>query len=566
MLPAPAELRDLVTETAELTGADLPTSLQVDAPILDLERLQSTRSGGWYLVGIIGGKEVGKSALVNALAGQQITDSTAWGEGTQQVIAYVHVDRAADIETLLEREVPGKWRIVTHEIESLSRQVLLDLPDIDSHYADHVTVTRRMLRHMLYPIWMQSVEKYADRQVQDLLRQVAAGNAPENFVFCLNKIDQITRNPTDTAPVDELRNDFARRIANALGLDYLPRVYVISAIHPDAHDLPSLRETLSRQKTDETVTHSIEQAGAQQISTVVQWIDRQQLPTQLQRLHRLHEQAAETIQARISPMVDLYLTACTDSDAATRLRIIDDALARRVRAWPLMSILHALLWPILVLIRSNVASNGGTTDRTNWRERLATTIQTTFAQLQQSQPVISRLYAHRKLWDAVPAQQEASRLSAAIDQSLHQHTRVLAEQAGRTYAIFAPIRWLFTIGALLWFPFVQPVLELLLPTGKWPDVWDLTAMLVRVLSVQILLESAVFVILWFFVLWLVLRWQTQRKVERLLNRPRTADVMGTPHQATIEWLDGLLQPIQRRIERIESVLHRVKQLQSTGQE
>src|SRR5690606_26782074 len=41
------------------------------------------------------------------------------------------------------------------------------------------------------PVWMQSVEKYADRQVQELLRQVAAGNDPGNFVFVLNKVDQL---------------------------------------------------------------------------------------------------------------------------------------------------------------------------------------------------------------------------------------------------------------------------------------------------------------------------------------------------------------------------------------
>jgi len=47
-----------------------------------------------------------------------------------------------------------------------------------------------MLRHMLFPIWMQSVEKYADRS-PELLMKVAAGNAPANFVFCLNKVDQL---------------------------------------------------------------------------------------------------------------------------------------------------------------------------------------------------------------------------------------------------------------------------------------------------------------------------------------------------------------------------------------
>ena len=558
---APAELRELVAETAELTGAEVPLSMTADSPVLDLERLQTTSADGWYLVGIIGGKDVGKSALVNALAGAAITESTAWGEGTQQVIAYAHTTRAVAVEELLERQVPRRWRIVTHDIDALANQVLLDLPDIDSHYADHVAVTRHMLRHMLYPVWVQSVEKYADRQIQELLRQVAAGNDPANFVFCLNKVDQVARGPSDDTAVSELREDFARRIANALRLDQPPRVYAVSAIDPGAHDLPDLRSTLSRHKPGEVVDRSIAQAGARQVDTVTRWIEQQQLPDQLDRLRRLYDQAAEAVSARIGTMVEEDLAASTEDDAATRLRIIDDALARRVRAWPLMSILHALLWPILVLIRSNVASSGAAADRASYRQRLADALQATFAQLHQSQPMINRLYAQRKLWDAPAAQREAARLAFAIEQAHRRRTRDLAEQAGRTHAIFAPIRWLLTIGALLWFPFGQPILELLLPTGVWPGLWDLAAMAVRVLSVQILLESAVFILLWYFVLWLVIRWQTQRKVERRLRRgPIASDALQTPHDVTIDWLDDLLQPIRRRIERIELLLERVYRL------
>ena len=65
--------------------------------------------------------------------------------------------------------------------------MLLDLPDIDSRYASHLQVTRTMLRHMLYPVWVGSIEKYADQQPQQMLARVAEGNTPENFVFCLNR-------------------------------------------------------------------------------------------------------------------------------------------------------------------------------------------------------------------------------------------------------------------------------------------------------------------------------------------------------------------------------------------
>ena len=89
--------------------------------------------------------------------------------------------------------MPGQYRIVTHELPALPRQVLLDLPDIDSHFASHLQVTRTMLRHMLFPVWLVSIEKYADLQPQRMLSRVADGNAPNNFIFCLNKVDQLPR-------------------------------------------------------------------------------------------------------------------------------------------------------------------------------------------------------------------------------------------------------------------------------------------------------------------------------------------------------------------------------------
>ena len=122
-----------------------------------------------YLIGLIGGKDVGKSSFVNALVGQNISEQTSHGPGTEVVVAYAHEAMVKPLRELLDREVPGRFKIYAHSIPRLLRQVLLDLPDIDSIYSDHIEVTRTMLRQMLYPIWIQSIEKYADQQPQKLL-------------------------------------------------------------------------------------------------------------------------------------------------------------------------------------------------------------------------------------------------------------------------------------------------------------------------------------------------------------------------------------------------------------
>ncbi len=63
-----------------------------------------------------------------------------------------------------------------------------------------------MLRQMLFPIWLQSVEKYADQQPQQLLAKVAEGNDPANFIFVLNKADQLA------AQAEQVRSDTAFRM------------------------------------------------------------------------------------------------------------------------------------------------------------------------------------------------------------------------------------------------------------------------------------------------------------------------------------------------------------------
>ena len=213
---------EIVRETMELTGSPGPELFNEDSPAL-----ADAGEDGIYLVGLIGGKEVGKSALVNALAGQKITDETSHGPGTETAIAYVHRARQAEAMALLERTVPGKFQVVPHDAANLGGQVLIDLPDIDSRFTSHLEITRRMLRHMLFPIWVQSVEKYADIQPQNLLAKVAAGNDPGNFLFCLNKMDQVS--PQEAA---ELREDFSRRMGRVLSLPKPPRVFMISARKP----------------------------------------------------------------------------------------------------------------------------------------------------------------------------------------------------------------------------------------------------------------------------------------------------------------------------------------------
>src|SRR5438477_11857698 len=101
-------LQQLVADVAELTGARPPALLDEDSPAF------ADSGGEFYLVGLIGGKEVGKTALVNAIAGQKLSEPSGFGRGTEMAIAYAHESQAAAVRGLLEREAAGKFGVVTH--------------------------------------------------------------------------------------------------------------------------------------------------------------------------------------------------------------------------------------------------------------------------------------------------------------------------------------------------------------------------------------------------------------------------------------------------------------------
>jgi hypothetical protein len=603
------ELDQLVSDVAGLTGVAKPVWLEDDAPMLtDVE-------GPFYLIGLIGGKDVGKSAFVNALVGQEITARTSYGPGTETVIAYAHAEQVRPLRELLEREVPGRYAIVEHHIPRLLRQVLLDLPDIDSHWGDHVATTRRMLRHMLFPIWMQSIEKYADRQPQDLLRRVAAGNAPANFIFCLNKVDQLdgavrlgsasadgTSARADTLPsakadptsaISDLQQDYASRLQRALELDAPPRVWSISAILPDRYDLPALRDLLAQQKSEEAVRESRAKAALRQKSSVLAWLSEQDLPGRAARLARLQEEAEEVVNERIgSVLLDAVLPRLLE-DPQYRQGVIDECMAKRVARWPLVNILHAIFAAIGAFFRRNAeaaprplssrsgealvdqqfialaspaAGGPGTSGRS-----LGELVQTTFALLQQSHPALSELYKHRKLWESVPATTAAGELREALIATVDLQRSVACARVGHgSGGAWGLLRGLLTIGALIWFPFVQPLVEAWLTNRTNPqpagDPISLPVVLVRLLSINNLMATLTSLLVYFAILWLVLRWDTQRRVARQFARWKRLE-MADPAMSltgrTLEWLGKLLAPIREARERMEEACSRVEKLRDS---
>jgi hypothetical protein len=348
-----------------------------------------------------------------------------------------------------------------------------------------------------------------------------------------------------------------------------PKVYLVSATRPDRFDLPALKEKLAQQKTAIVVKQSIELATKQRERSMLAWLESQRLPERVQRIKRLEAEASDLVTARFAaPLLERAVPQIID-DAAHRAAMVDEVMSARVARWPVVNVIHTLLSPVTALWRSNVGAAPtpealvvAKTD-TNDGRSLSASIQATFALLQQTHPLVGQLYRQQKLWEQIPADSAASDLRRHLALALEGQRAEAIRRIARSGIVAPLFRWLLTLGAIVWFPIVQPILELLLRDSLVQTARGFALLAVQLFSAAYLLRSAGFLAIWFLVLWCILRWDTQRRVARLLTRWRATggeeSNLNLP-TAVMAWLDELLDPIHVARQREEALAERTEAL------
>jgi GTPase Era involved in 16S rRNA processing len=139
---------------------------------------------GFLTIGLLGGTGVGKSTLMNALAGSRIASTSHRRPHTDEVLIYRHV-AANPLPALDLGDIP--WQEITHESHAIRQILLCDLPDFDSLMGEHRRHVQHFLEHLDVLVWVTSPEKYADGRFYEFLETVP--KAKQNFYFLLNKAD-----------------------------------------------------------------------------------------------------------------------------------------------------------------------------------------------------------------------------------------------------------------------------------------------------------------------------------------------------------------------------------------
>lgn len=544
------QARQLIRDVSDLVGSDAPEWTDAAAPTL-----QAQTDDALYFIGVIGGKDVGKSSLVNALLGQQLANVSSHGEGTRRALAYVHRDDAVAAKAILQTQVPEQFDLVTHDIADGRHRVLLDLPDIDSVWAGHLDLTRSLLRHMLFPIWVQSVEKYADAQPLQLLSKVSAGNSAENFLFVLTKADLLAARH-GVGAIDELKTDYAERVGRACQLAEPPRVFAVDTLH-GRFDLDALRETALEVRSEKAVAAARQLARQQQAKTLKQWLMQQRVDDRLAAAQRLLGEAEQLIAARLAEPLTDRVTASLAADGASRGGLVEPAVRSRLSYWPIVNVIDAVLGPVVAAFRGRSASPVSTPEGSSDTARR---VRGVFADLAQRDPQILSLYANSKLWEHDASERAAASLDAQLADAVDAHRKTVLEAAGRPNILLRFIAPFLTLGAALWFPIVQPVLELYLKGTVTEFTRASLLLIVQLLGAEYLIRSVGILAIYFIALWMLLRWASYRRVDKALRQSTEAT---HPAAAVLTWAGRLLDPIRQHSAKLKSLSDRIATLGDT---
>ncbi|RZS91506.1 50S ribosome-binding GTPase [Motilibacter rhizosphaerae] len=209
-----------------------PELLDSARAVLDRAGARLRLSGEHTVVAVAGGTGSGKSTLVNALAGTEVSPPGVRRPTTSHSVAALWGPAGAG--PLLDwLGVPE--RHVVDGSEELAGLVLLDLPDHDSTALDHRLEVDRLVELVDLLVWVVDPQKYADAALHERYLQRLRAHRAVTLV-ALNQVDLLTPEDAEVCAAD------LRRLLRA---DGLADVALVSVSARTGEGVAELQEALA---------------------------------------------------------------------------------------------------------------------------------------------------------------------------------------------------------------------------------------------------------------------------------------------------------------------------------
>lgn len=508
---ASAELERINAELAALLARE---------PIKLAGGADESRRDPLVVCGLLGGKDVGKSTLINTLAQQEISvDREEVGTGTSRPLVYAHRDMVAAARTRLGRLDGGiDLQLHTHGADAVRNIVLVDLPDFDSDFMRHEAIVKAVVPHLDRVVWVATPRKIADRAWVAFARDVV--KADTNVYFVLNKCDELladeedwTRAP-DAAGIERQADQFCTRqrqwtlrVLAEAGHEVTPdRLFLLAAGYAEPAAFLERVGTIwddpdwQRYGGDRPVVTAIAARLAGQVQRLRQDVLgplgedeaaevkernlREQVRRNAERIRQAYEvdhwlgqlQRATSGEHRQAMLNDAFGPDFCRAVAASLLRtrrtdieLADEVMDARAGRWPVLRVIYWLSrWLIRRVGRTLVgpawpaaaASGVPVTELFRFRGRgLVERLESLCDRLRTEHAAVVRQLQLRERFP------DAAELAGRLEQELIELPLKNDEDIiGRLTGGYRPgrVKRLFVWGVLLWFPFVQPVTEGLL--------------------------------------------------------------------------------------------------------